>query len=819
MVMPLSSMELGPFIGGWNLRDTPTKVGASQLIDGMNVMLSRDGRLVPAPGLVVFNKSGGSNEPGYGLYRAYKSDGTAKLLRATDTAIQVMDDADNNKFKALTLTGITLGTAQRWRFATYNDIVYMVNGANAAMKWNFYNNTAVMPVGIEEPSSALTLLEYIEGEVDEMEAGNYYYVFKFYNSTYATESPCSPVSATITIGAELTKMAGVRLTIPAISGINAQINYVKIYRTQKDGSADGPFYYLDEVAYSGSAITYEDATADADLGPECDTDCDAPPDGAKYIISSDNMIFLAGFESYPNRIYYSRIGYPEYFTEPTTGAIRYLNVGRAEGDKITGLISRYGKIYIFKESSIWVLDNPTSPEDVNLKVITAAFGCIAPDSLVTDEKYIYFLAHEGLCMLDAEEGVHKVSGLIDVLFKDSPETSIPRSVLASASAVYHENRYLLSYSSKRTTIEGYVSLKITEGVATSGNNRKEAEESTDISALADEDAVYTLEHDQSSQNNYIKLVIGVPWKTDYWYQMVHYKIYFSYDNRTTWVEKLDQWQWATKKYADIWDVPPHETYTHEFYDLKVTDIRVDFIESYTSESAPIVKGPWQDYAFGKLNADLTLQSVTYYWDDENSDAVNDRIICFYTDRITYNPLLKEYLMACTPPWDYGARAFAVLSGGSDHNALLMTHPVNGKVYQLIDEEKNRDGLSFLAWFQTGHLPIGVQKGNGFYPTLAMVDYVKIFRYATSGKCTVECYVDMLEAIQEKLDFGAAKTKYGQNNYLLSHFGGETSIKEDGLELNNDAEGRYIGFRVWSEDGNLGDILKFMAFFRPLPEYI
>lgn len=75
-----------------------------------------------------------------GLYRAYKSDGTAVTLIAHNTTLYKVDDVTG----ALTAvkTGLS-ASATHYRFETVNDIVYYVNGFDGYRKWDFTTESQV----------------------------------------------------------------------------------------------------------------------------------------------------------------------------------------------------------------------------------------------------------------------------------------------------------------------------------------------------------------------------------------------------------------------------------------------------------------------------------------------------------------------------------------------------------------------------------------------------------------------------------------------------------------------------------------------------
>lgn len=80
-----------------------------------------------------------TNSPTKGLYRAYKSDGTAATLMAHGTVLYSVNDASG----ALTSVKTALSaSATDYRFTKAEDIIYYVNGFDAPRKWNFTTDSA-----------------------------------------------------------------------------------------------------------------------------------------------------------------------------------------------------------------------------------------------------------------------------------------------------------------------------------------------------------------------------------------------------------------------------------------------------------------------------------------------------------------------------------------------------------------------------------------------------------------------------------------------------------------------------------------------------
>lgn len=764
---------IGPFDGGLITSRSKYDAGDNALIDGANITLDRSGRLTLRPCSVAINTETATAYPASGLYRAYKSDGTGKLVKVYSNKLAYLH-TDNTFVDALAESDVSITSGNRYRFCVYNDVLYLVGG-DAAYKWDLSNSHKVCKVGIAAPTVYATKDSDISGS---MAAGNYMYMLKFYNSVYGTESPFGIASAVLAV----TASGGIKLDIGA-QAVTGGVDIVKIYRTEVGGSS---FKYLGQAAYSGSAIEYSDGTNDSGLGLVGDTDCDAPPSGANYILSALNMIFLAGFSSYPNRLYYSRIGFPDYYTDETTGEARYLNVGRAEGDRITGLVYRNGKIYVFKESSIWSVSSPHNPHEVNIDCVNTRFGCLSGDSLAQDERFIYFVSAEGVMMLDNDGSVHRMSANIDPFFIGGGAAQISIDSLKQAAGVCHNNRYLLSYSTQRRDTAGKVATAVTETCNNTGNN----DTSAVLDALGAVDyGQYTFTKTSSLSDISFDLVLSIPWSVPAreW-ESFTYKVYCSKDSRATWKLLGTFTQYAIQNAKlDGWDIPALSSYTHSFMEPGVTDIRV---EPVSNEVASQGGQP----SFFVVPVQINLVSVAYKY-AATASFIPDSVLCFHTDRIAWNPFSKAFTAVVDPVWSFGTRVWAVQAGGRDLNELLFADGANTKVYRLVDGRGIDDGGAAISgWLRTAQI---------WFKGFGLVNEISLERIAGSGIATVEAFID--------------SASVGSFSFSFAPVDADDDLIVSGEVLDGSAEGRSIGFKVTAGGDFVGNIVRFGVAGMFLPE--
>jgi len=155
---------------------------------------------------------------------------------------------------AIIKTGLQASTI--WDFAVLNDILHASNGYNRPQ---MYDGNVVNNMGIRKPPAVATFSANINGALTV--DGNYYFKFTYYNENRNKESDPCTISAVMTAGSGAST-DGIRITIPAHSGIDSQVTHVRVYRTKNNGA----IFYLDgEKAYTGTSITYDSILADSAL--------------------------------------------------------------------------------------------------------------------------------------------------------------------------------------------------------------------------------------------------------------------------------------------------------------------------------------------------------------------------------------------------------------------------------------------------------------------------------------------------------------------------------------------------------------------------
>ena len=190
----------------------------------------------------------------------------------------------------------------------------------------------------------------------------------------------------------------------------------------------------DDIKTSGTLLFEENGTLVIE-----DRDHSTPP-RCKYCTVFNERAFMAGDADYPNRLYYSALGNPDYFP-----ASNFLDITPDDGDEITGLMKFAGRLYIFKTNTTATLTAYGLPIEWTVTPKVLSIGI--PDIRVAADC-------GGVLVLCNRAGVHAYSGgqLIDISHSErgsnikSQWDKVVVSKLSEARAVYDEvrNEYILS---------------------------------------------------------------------------------------------------------------------------------------------------------------------------------------------------------------------------------------------------------------------------------------------------------------------------------------------------------------------------------------
>jgi len=287
------------------------------------------------------------------LHRFRMSGGTNKFLAYAGMNIWLGDEDSPYNFTSIK-SGLTNNT--KWRFLTFKDKVFGVNGSNTNFK---YDGTNELDMGVETPGKPTVAL----GSGDGLD-GDYYYKISYQVDSYS--------EGNASVASDLIQPETQAVTVSRPAGYEEDVTHWIIYRTKASGS----IYYKVATVAIGTA-TYSDTIADdsLDTGTIAPTDNGAPAVNADFIALHHRYIFLVDKDT--SRLYFSVQDYPEKFP-----AAYYFDVNPKDGENINGIMPVLGGLWIFKKNAIYFLGGN---DDTDFGIPSNKFsnyGCYAPDTLV-----------------------------------------------------------------------------------------------------------------------------------------------------------------------------------------------------------------------------------------------------------------------------------------------------------------------------------------------------------------------------------------------------------------------------------------------------
>lgn len=415
------SLLLDNFAGGLNTRDLDSRIADNELTDIRNFNYDKKGALKVRLGFKKINQTAiqSSNVNSIGGY--YRTGAEPEKIVTAGTSIYKATSVTYSEIKS----GLT-GDSLVFDLHQFMNKYFMANG-NTTDKVQVYNGTEVYQAGYTKPESGVTATE---GSAGVLENKTYQY-----KVTYYYEDGESNPNDTAT---SITPAASKRINLTNIPvSASSRVTARKIYRTVGDGST----FKLLTTINDNTTTTYEDNTPDSGLGADIENDNDAPP-AAHYIISHKNRMWYVTDNS--STLWASKALHPE-----AVPSDYYWDIGRDDGDIITGLAVNLGALIIFKKYSTWVLtgDIPFGTgADMVLEKVNPTIGCISFKTIApAGNDLLFFTPNLGVQRLhriilattesfDAESLSDKIETTINGLNAD---------YLSISHAVVYNHRYYL----------------------------------------------------------------------------------------------------------------------------------------------------------------------------------------------------------------------------------------------------------------------------------------------------------------------------------------------------------------------------------------
>jgi len=390
------------------LRNLPRKP------DGlMNMSFNEYGQLEKRLGYAKYNTTSiGAAHKITGMHRFYKMATSSKeFIVAWNTDLYKI--AETTPWGATSIKASLTADSDTY-FADFYNHCYIVNGADAMMK---YNMTNVRTVGMTVPG-APTGASNIDGSLTE---GIYYYKYTFVDED-GYESNGGTASAAITALAHAND--GITLTIA--NSADAKVAKRRIYRTTSGGVV---YYYEGEVA-DNTTTTFASTIADATLALNTvlHVDHDAPPADPHLIAKRRNRLYLG----HDSELCISHLSDRDYFPSDW-----FIYTGSRQ--KIRGLMEARADLAILTDDT---LERLVNYDEDSFEMVNAfsTEGCIAMRSLVNCDNLVCYLGFDGIYYFDGVMS-RKLNHPLNEYIKDN----INPTYASLSCGTYWDDKYILSY--------------------------------------------------------------------------------------------------------------------------------------------------------------------------------------------------------------------------------------------------------------------------------------------------------------------------------------------------------------------------------------
>ncbi len=315
------------------------------------------------------------------------------------------------------------GAYARTRFASYRNILYMVNGKEQK-RWD---NNLLKDIGFTAPVISADTATAAGGAGDFLGTGVWQYAMTYGYGPAGEwgESGYTEIGSAVSTTDGVNEKVRLKWDLSPLP-VSGEVDVIYIYRTPDLSSvpvsarSTFPYYRIATLTRNSDGVLPEqDATADytdetlAFPFPPVDLDVASkdPPIRCKFIATHKNRIFLGNNNQFPGRVWWSEPFQVEAFNQDEN----FADFTRASGGQVTGMIEFNDQMVVFTEDQMFGIANVD--QDVpSIYVIHPGIGCVAPDSVQVGFGVMCWLARNGVYVWDGNEPPVRVSDHTSFVF-------------------------------------------------------------------------------------------------------------------------------------------------------------------------------------------------------------------------------------------------------------------------------------------------------------------------------------------------------------------------------------------------------------------
>lgn len=415
-----------------------TEIDKEELSKATNLMLTGLGVPTKRWGSANYYMTSNATTRVRALGGYFSKAGTYETISMTDSGFLVKKSSASYTI----ITGASWASGYDTQMAQLNNNLYVVNEDKEFTKYDGSSLTRF--TGLSAPTTlTATNLSGV--------SGTFTYGWRVTAESAYGETLASSEVQLANLPQDLTKTS-IRLAWSTSSPASLVVKY-NIYGRDPGNTKLMDWVYSSSLRYDDTgtaepAILAAPPTADSTAGHK-----------AKYIVSFDSRLILAGIPTNKARVYISgRAENSEKFHWSQGGA--YIDIDPDSGDNITGLGIYNEKLIVFKQKSIWqitlselVSGNYTLTYPI-ASAITKSRGCVSAKSIAAVENDLFFLSDTGVYVLGYEPNILNVlrTNELSIKIRDF-FNDLSASDYQNASAGYIDQKYVISFpSSKKTYI-------------------------------------------------------------------------------------------------------------------------------------------------------------------------------------------------------------------------------------------------------------------------------------------------------------------------------------------------------------------------------
>lgn len=214
------------------------------------------------------------------------------------------------------------------------------------------------------------------GGQGSLTAGNYQYVFTYYDSLSGSESSYGPVSNTFANpGATSNSLTNL------VASDNPRVDSIRIYRTFPNGT--GAWYRVATIPHT--QVSYGDDIPVTAQGPAASATNGLPPSGSFTVVAWRGRLWVTDGEF----LYPSKLLNPEAFNPADAIAVG------SPADKITGLLATDDALIVGRQKGMSYVTG-TGATSWDVREADATHGLLGPSALTVHDKAVYWLSLDGL---------------------------------------------------------------------------------------------------------------------------------------------------------------------------------------------------------------------------------------------------------------------------------------------------------------------------------------------------------------------------------------------------------------------------------------